>query len=319
MTGRVLVIKLGALGDFLQALGPFAAIRRHHENAEITLLTTAPFREMAERCGCFDSVWLDRRPKLWQVPDWLRLRAQLREARFDRVYDLQTSDRSGFYFSLFFPGPFPEWSGIARGCSHPHANPKRDFQHTVERQTEQLQMAGIADVPVASVDWMTADVSRFQLPEPYVLFVPGGAPHRPEKRWPEAGYAALAGLLAERGLTPVLLGTAAEAKALAAIAKACPQAVNLAGQTNLFDIAALARQAKAAVGNDTGPMHLIATAGCPAVALFSGASDPALCAPRGRQVTVLRRGTLATLTPDEVLDALSLREATKSPSGPGHP
>ena len=43
MTSRVLVIKLGALGDFLQALGPFAAIRHHHKEAKITLLTTAPF------------------------------------------------------------------------------------------------------------------------------------------------------------------------------------------------------------------------------------------------------------------------------------
>ena len=38
MTGRrILVIKLGALGDFVQALGPFAAIRRHHAGDRITL------------------------------------------------------------------------------------------------------------------------------------------------------------------------------------------------------------------------------------------------------------------------------------------
>lgn len=312
MTGRVLVIKLSALGDFLQALGPFAAIRDHHKEAHITLLTTAPFQEMAERCGYFNEVWLDRRAKFWQVADWMKLRAQLREARFERVYDLQTSDRSSFYFRLFFPGPFPEWSGIARGCSHPHTNPKRDFQHTIERQAEQLQMAGIADVPFASVDWMTADASRFHLPKPYVLLVPGGAPHRPEKRWPETQYAALAGLLVACGRTPVLLGTQAEAEALDAIAAACPEAVSLAGQTNLFDIAALAREAEAALGNDTGPMHLIAIAGCPAIALFSGASDPTLCAPRGRRVTILRRESLATLAPEEVMAALSLPEATEN-------
>ena len=315
MTRRVLVIKLGALGDFLQALGPFVAIRRHHKEAKITLLTTAPFREMAERCGYFDEVWLDRRPKFLQIPDWLRFR----KAHFERVYDLQTSDRSGFYFALFFPGPFPEWSGIARGCSHPHANPKRDFQHTIERQTEQLQLAGIADVPLASVDWMTADASRFRLRKPYVLCVPGGAPHRPQKRWPESHYAALAKLLAERGVTPVLLGTAWEAETLAAIAAACPRAVNLAGATDLFDIAELARTAEAAVGNDTGPMHLVAIAGCPALVLFSGASDPTLCAPRGRRVTVVRREPLAALTPAEAFEALSLPEASESNTEPGHP
>src|SRR6266568_4059670 len=44
---RILVIKLGALGDFVQALGPAAAIRAHHPEAAITLLTTAPFAELA--------------------------------------------------------------------------------------------------------------------------------------------------------------------------------------------------------------------------------------------------------------------------------
>ena len=45
MSQRILVIKLGALGDFIYALGPMAAIRRHHKDARITLLTTAPFEK----------------------------------------------------------------------------------------------------------------------------------------------------------------------------------------------------------------------------------------------------------------------------------
>ena len=310
-TGKapVLVIKLGALGDFLQALGPFAAIRQHHPNATLTLLTTAPYAEMAEGCGVFDQIWLDDRPKLLQVCAWAHLRKRLRSAGFGWVYDLQTSDRSGFYYRLFFPGPYPQWSGIAKGASHPHANPGRNFQHTVERQMEQLHMAGIPDVPAANVDWMTAEISHLQPPSPYALLVPGGAPHRPEKRWPTGHYAALGQQLVERGITPVLLGTRAEAETLSAIEAAVPQAVNLMGATNLYEIAALARKAVAAIGNDTGPMHLIAIAGTPTVVLFSQASDPALCAPRGRQVTVLRRETLATLTPNEVRDALRLGES----------
>ena len=47
MTPRILIIKLGALGDFAQAFGPFAAIRAHHPAAEITLLTTPPFAPLA--------------------------------------------------------------------------------------------------------------------------------------------------------------------------------------------------------------------------------------------------------------------------------
>jgi hypothetical protein len=41
------------------------------------------------------------------------------------------------------------------------------------------------------------------------------------------------------------------------------------------------------------------------VVLFSRDSDPALCAPRGRDVTVLRRPNLAALAPAEVVPLLT--------------
>ena len=87
-------------------------------------------------------------------------------------------------------------------------------------------------------------------------------------------------MLAERGLTPVVLGTAPERP----LARAIPGAIDLTGRTDLAQLTSLARGARIAIGNDTGPMHLIAAAGCPSVVLFSRDSDPALCAPRGPAV-----------------------------------
>ena len=57
-----------------------------------------------------------------------------------------------------------------------------------------------------------------------------------------------------------------------------------------------------AVGNDTGPLHLAAAAGAPAIVLFSRASDPALSAPRGR-VAILRAENLADLPVAQVAQA----------------
>ena len=57
-------------------------------------------------------------------------------------------------------------------------------------------------------------------------------------------------------------------------------------------------------------MHLLAAAGCPLTVLFSDASDPALCAPRGPVtdgVVVLRKAPLSALNPAEVAAALRLR------------
>ena len=59
---RILVIKLGALGNVILSLGPFAAIRRHHTNAHITLLTTAPYAAWLASSPYFDDVWIDERP-----------------------------------------------------------------------------------------------------------------------------------------------------------------------------------------------------------------------------------------------------------------
>ncbi len=295
---RILVIKLGALGDFVQAFGPFATIRAHHQRSRITLLTTRPFVAIAEASPWFDTVWVDERPQLWRPDRIWRLRRRLRGGGFERVYDLQTSDRSSWYFRLL--GGDVEWSGIASGCSHPHANPRRDTMHTIERQREQLAMAGIAEVPTPDLSWVGADLGRFALSVPYVLLCPGGASHRPAKRWPAERFTAIANRLADMGITPVLLGSGVET---AAVAAGCPRAMDMAGRTSFLDIIALASEAAAAVGNDTGPMHLIAAGGCPSLVLFSHESDPALCAPRG-QVTALRRPSLAELGEAEVAAAL---------------
>lgn len=303
---RVLVIKLGALGDFVQAMGPAAAIRAHHREAEITLLTTATYAELGRRAPYFDAVWVDERPGLAHPLALWRLRRRLRKAGFARVYDLQTADRSSFYYHLMAPGRRPEWSGIASGASHPHANPARDRMHTLDRQAEQLRMAGIAAVPPPDIAWAATEIAGFGLPERLLLLVPGGAAHRPAKRWPVARYAALAALAAGRGLTPVVLGGAQEAPLGATIAASCRTACDLTGRTSFGEIVAIARRARHAVGNDTGPIHLIAAAGCPATVLYSAASDPALTAPRGPAVTILRRPSLADLPLDEVAAASGL-------------
>ena len=112
---RILVIKLGALGDIVLALGPFAAIRRDHPDAYICLLTTPAYAGLLAASPWFDEVRAEARVSLWKPGGWLALRRWLRESAFDRVYDLQTSDRSGWYFRLMGPGRRPEWSGIAPG------------------------------------------------------------------------------------------------------------------------------------------------------------------------------------------------------------
>ncbi|MEN0076854.1 MAG: glycosyltransferase family 9 protein [Paracraurococcus sp.] len=300
MSRRILVIKLAALGDIVQAFGPFAAIRAHHPGAHITLLTTPPYAELARLSPWFDTVWTDGRPAASDLRGLWRLGRRLRAARFDRVYDLQTSSRSSRY--RLFVGRGAEWSGIARGASHPHANPLRDLMHTIERQREQLEMAGIRDFPAPDLTWLDGDIADLGLPPRFALLVPGASPLRPGKRWPVANYAALAAGL---DCPVAVVGGASEGPLAADILAAAPGGTDLTGRTSLARLGAVARRAAFAVGNDTGPTHLIAAAGCPTLALFGAESDPALCAPRGRAVAVLQRDSLARLTVAEARAALA--------------
>jgi ADP-heptose:LPS heptosyltransferase len=249
-------------------------------------------------------VLVDERPRVFDLAGWWRLRRLLRGGGFARVYDLQTSERSSFYHRLMGR---PPWSGIARGASFPHDNPARDGMHTLERQADQLRRAGIAAVPPPDISWAAADIAPLALPERLLLLVPGGAAHRPEKRWPIEHFAALAVLAERHKLTPVVLGGSAERPLGAVIAERAPGARDLTGRTRLGEIVALGRVAEHAVGNDTGPMHLLVAAGCSATVLYSAASDPALTAPRGDDVTILRRPDLAALGVAEVAATLGFR------------
>ena len=178
--------------------------------------------------------------------------------------------------------------------------------HTIERQADQLRRAGIAEVPRPDLGWAASDIARFALPATIVVLVPGGAAHRPEKRWPIERYGALACRIAASGATPVVIGGPGEAPLGAAVLAACPAARDLTGETTFGDIVALGKVARRAVGNDTGPMHLLVAAGCPATVLYSAASDPALTAPRGGDVTVVRRPALAELAVEEVAATLGI-------------
>jgi ADP-heptose:LPS heptosyltransferase len=324
---RILVMKFGALGDMVQAFAAFAEIRRAHAGAEITLLTTPPYAEFARASGLFDRIETDGRPRgLWAH---LALFQRLRAARYARVYDLQTSSRSKSYFNAFLPSP-PEWSGVSPGASHRQLRPDRDRLHNLDRMADQLHVAGIAPAALPGqaaapdLGWaakiarrgLATTAERFELKPPFALLVPGASPGKPEKFWPASGYGELARALIRMGLTVAVVGAPAEAALAAAIKAMAPDAVDLTGRTDLFDLAGLGEEAALCVGNDTGPAHLIAYAGAPGLMLMSKVTDPDHCAPRAA-MGVLKVDDLADLTAKAVLTALRGQLGDRLP-GEGH-
>jgi ADP-heptose:LPS heptosyltransferase len=292
---KVLIIKHGAFGDIVQADGAFRDIRAHHPQAEITLLTTPPFRRLMSRSPHIDRIIADVRPSFWKIRDWLALASTMRAEQFTHIYDLQKSDRSDLYRRLFFRSA--HWNGRKPGYQPPSA---------VSGYITQLTDAGIpaphSDKP--DVSWM-ADDARAILAEgavrrPYVALIPGCSAKHPQKRWPY--YAELAQALISLGYDVVTAPGPDEIE----LCKRIPGHTLLGpnGFLNWFELAGVLKDACFVVGNDTGPSHVASCLDKPGLALFgphTSAARTGIC--RG-EFGAIEVANLAELSVQTVLDAI---------------
>ena len=99
---------------------------------------------------------------------------------------------------------------------------------------------------------------------PYALLNPGA--RLAERRWPPAAHGAVARGLAARGLSVLVVWGPGEERIARAVAEA--GGAHLAPPTGLAELAALLRQARLCVSNNSGPMHLSVAVGTPTVGVF---------------------------------------------------
>lgn len=325
---RVLVIKFGGLKPFVQSLAAARLIREHHVGARITLLTGEEFKGFAEKCPYFDVVELAH--NLNEPQALAHLIRKMRKTKYDMVYDLEGSPRTNAIHLGLKPWP-PKWSGVASRCSHPHDNPARDDMAPLDRFADQLHHAGLGPpggwlpgaAPLPDLTWVRMalhDPPRLQpgfygLKPPYVLLIPGADQDKPGQLWPLERYSQLAQALAKKGLMVAVVGGSTEREIGSAINRAEPKAKNLASRTDLFQLAALAERAAAAIGDESGPMHVAAAAGTPCLVLCGGnGAEEDLTSPRGRAgVLKLFAPDLTDLPVDDVVRAIGNLGALPTP------
>lgn len=304
-----MVIYLGDVAGFVQALAAAKRIRTAHVGARITLLTTETTRELAEKCPYFDIVEADGRPKDAQAITTLI--ARIRAAKYDVIYDLEASSRTRNYFQGLRPWP-PKWSGPVAGAAYRFDDSDRAYMHPLDRYAMQLEAAGIAatEALLPDLSWLRSvlrDAPRLQpdyfgIRGRYVLLLPRGADAESTRRWPEAKYVELARRIAGHGVTPVVLGSPEERPIGAAIAKADPRAKNLVTRADLFQTVALAERAAFAVGDDVELMHVAAASGAPCLVFLSSTAGPERAAPRGRGGVVAFTATVIADLPVEQVE-----------------
>jgi lipopolysaccharide heptosyltransferase I len=314
----ILIIKTTSLGDVVHAVPTLRALRGRHPAARIEWLIDARYEAVIAGHGALDAAIPVRSAGLPGLPAsadhllrgafHLAGAARLRARRFDLVIDLQGLLRSAVMGVLAGArrrrGPADARELAPLLYTEPTA--PSPWAHAVERC---LAAAGFAvaepqvprfDLPVDPAAAARA-AARVPADRPYAVLAPRSS--RPDKDWPAAGYAEVARALAARGRTVVLLGGADDAAACRAIADSARTGLPAVGWPTAEAIALLAG-AEVFVGGDSGPLHLAAALGRPAIGLF-GPTDPARTGPRGPAARVLRHRPLHELPPEAVLAAIA--------------
>ena len=331
---KVLVILLGDIGRFVQALGALKAIREGHRSADVTLLTSPEFAEFAKHFPAVDQVQADGIPS--NLKERMALANRIRKANYDITYDLQGDASSQDLFKLLnlpLRSP-PVWSGPAAGAAfqfNPSAEPG---EHPVARLSRQLAEAGLdaPDIewpPQPDLSWVRTvldDSPRlrpefFGLPGAFVLLFPGQSDRSNEGRWPPSAFADLARTIAKNGVTPVVLGTSADMEAAHEIIRIEPKTKSIVARTDLFQIAALAERARYAVGNETGALHMATHAGAPGFVLLreDGSAPIEARTPGGSHVIAFTAADLADMPAETVwqfIRGCGLDRSVNPPSQP---
>ncbi|MEO8257245.1 MAG: glycosyltransferase family 9 protein [Acidobacteriota bacterium] len=302
---KVLIVRLGALGDVVHAIPVAAALRRAFPAARIDWLVSARHRAVLDLVSV-----IDRRLVLEagarQGRTLLAAVRALRRSRYDVTIDLQGLLKSAllargsgasrvigfaasylrerlarpFYTDVYDPG--------CGGIYDP-----AETRHVVEINLGLLQPLGIfataPEFPIDQVDSAVARAVGEQTGGRYALLNPGA--QWPNKRWPPARFGQLAALLRQRhGLTSIALWAGDERRLAEEIVAHAGGAALVSPPAAIADLVALARGAVVMVSGDTGPTHIAAAVGTPVVGIF-GPTRPTRNGPWSLDdVTVTRDG-----------------------------
>ena len=282
---KILVLRGGALGDFIVTLPALALLRQRWPAAHIELAGNATAAALGVRAGLIDSVHSQHEAR------WSAL-----YARAPLPADLATHLATFDLVLNFWPDPDETLATHFAHLSAPiflssSALPIR--APAAAHYCEPLRTLGL-----------TTETSFYLLtppsPKPHLIALHPGS-GSPQKNWPLSRWIALCRWLHADHHAELLIITG-EADGPAATALA-PFGTS-AHQLPLAQLVARLTQCRRFLGHDSGISHLAAACGVPSVLLF-GPTDPALWAPPAPHVTVIRRGPrLAEISLADVQAAL---------------
>ncbi len=284
---RLLMIKTTSLGDVIHNLPVITDIKAALPEMQIVWVVEESFADIPRLHPGVDDIitvavrrW---RKHLLQMGTWheiRQMRHQLHTHQYDAIIDTQGllksaligKQASGIYHGQDRASAREPWASWL----YQHRHPVLRGQHAVTRNRELAARALGYAIPTTPPDYGihagTPD-ARLQLPSRYIVGL--HATSRDSKLWPEQHWIALGNALLQQGLTLVLpWGNASEEARAQRIASAVASSVVLP-RLPLTQLAAIIDHSQAAIGVDTGLVHLAAALNLPTVAIYTD-TDPKL-------------------------------------------
>ena len=315
---RILIVRLGSLGDLIHTLPALAELHDAWHQAEIDWVVEHGHADLLALVPILSRVIVlgDRTPAGW----WEVIRT-LRARHYDLAIDLQGLVKSASLarFSSAKRVVGFDADGLRERAArlfYTETVEVSDDRHVIDKNLALLRglIPGPEDSPTlgsvsakARAGRPQDSVLRFPLKEPpspalqslraqgvqdFAVINPGAA--WPNKRWPPDSFAAVALFIHARfGWTPLIMWGPGEQEIAQAICDATGGVARCAPPTKLADLVAIARAAKLFVSGDTGPLHIAGATGTPIVALF-GPTSPARNGPWDhRDVSISRYDSCA--------------------------
>ena len=309
---RILIVRLGAIGDVIRTLPALRALRVNLPKAFIAWVVEDRAASLLLNHPDLDEVFVLPR-KDWQrsplsLGTLKQVRAfflKLRARRFGYVLDFQGLFKSGLvsYFSggqirIGYGRPFSKEGN--RFFSTRHVFLPTENINRVEKNLLLVKSLGLTIedhapiIPISAQDEAVADsivgTGLQEQPRLRVVIHPGSSPQTPYKRWDYRRYAQLADNIIRQFEAKVFFTAGKDELQL------LRKIIDLMGESEwvvcdtktLTELAAVIRKCDVYVGNDTAPMHLAAFVGTPVIALF-GPTDPTENSPFGKGPSIVIR------------------------------
>lgn len=277
---RILVITLSNVGDIILTTPVIRVLSKEFPGSRIDVMVGPSGRDIFNKDPrIFKLIIYD---KHLPIIEKRRLQLKLKKLKYDVVVDLRNT-------------VLPLLIGPKYRTNPMHSFPK-NIIHKKERHLHRLNALGISNmnessyiyIPKEDEEYVDSILKESSIAEPIVVINAGAKGHL--KRWTDDGFAELAGkIMDECKASVVFIGSNEDKDVVSSITKKIKgKAHNLAGRTNIRQLASLLKRAKLIITNDSAPLHLGCAMGTRVLAIF-GPTDPKKYGPTGEFDVVINK------------------------------